>query len=221
MRNYEITITGTTPLLMHHDDIDWADTMESWKNDKSNKKSSKAGDDRTPSWRWIGNLYRGDNGLIQIPTDNIMRAIMEGAANVLVPGGKSGKTFKSQSQSGILPNDVGWPLLSNGSPIKFADIEPLMKEPDFNEHKAAVNKLGFSLFMKRARIGQAKHVRVRPRFDNWGATGTLTVIDEQITDSVLSDFFEVAGKYKGLCDWRPSSKTPGTYGMFSAVVRRV
>ena len=221
MRIYLITITGTQPLLMHHDDIDWADKMERWKLDKDNKKNSKAGDDRTPAFRWMGNLYRDENGAIILPTDNIMRCIMEGAAMVLVPGGKSGKTFKAQSQSGIMPRATGWDLMIGGKRIDTAPLSNLMSENDFAKHEEAARATGFTLFKKRAKIGQSKHVRVRPRFDQWSAGGELVVVDEQITDSVLSDILEMAGKYKGLGDWRPSSKTPGTFGMFTATVKRM
>ncbi len=220
MRIYDITITGTTPLLMHSDDIDWADKMDEWKADKNNKKGSKAGDDRSPSWRWIGNLYRSDDGLIVIPVDNIMKTLMEGASMVPVPGGKSGKTFKAQSQSGILPTEMGWPVEVNGNTIDYAPIEALTKEPDFRAHEEAVKPMGFVLFKKRVRIGQAKHVRVRPRFDIWSVSGQLRVTDEQITAAVLRDILETAGTYKGLGDWRPSSPSkPGTFGLFSATVR--
>ena len=47
MKTYRVTITGTSPLLMHMDNIDWADKMEQWKSDPSSKKESKAGDDRS------------------------------------------------------------------------------------------------------------------------------------------------------------------------------
>lgn len=221
MRTYKVTITGIQPLLMHNDDIDWADRMEAWKNDKDNKKRSKAGDDRTPAFRWIGSLYRSESGEVIIPTENIMRALMEGGTMVLVPGGKSGKTFKAQTQSGIMPRDIGWPILVNGAPIKTAALDPLLKEMDFSVHREAVEKLGFSLFLKRARIGQSKHIRVRPRFESWAASGELVVVDDQITTEVLSDILEVAGKYKGLGDWRPSSKTPGTFGMFKASIAEI
>lgn len=221
MRTYQVTISGTQPLLMHNDDIDWADTMEQWKLDKDNKKSSKAGDDRSPAFRWIGNLYRNEQGKIIMPTGNIMRCLMEGAAMVLVPGGKSGKTFKAQSQSGIMPRSVGWELLVGGQAIDTSPIDKLMSEKDFAKHEEAARKMGFLLFKKRAKIGQSKHVRVRPLFDQWSASGELLVVDEQITDAVLIDILEMAGKYKGLGDWRPSSKTPGTFGMFTAAVKKL
>lgn len=222
MRTYHITITGKQPLLMHHDDIGWADEMERWKLDKDNKKTSRAGDDRSPAHRWIGNLYRREeDGQIVLPTDNIMRCIMEGAAMVLVPQGKMGKTFKAQSQSGIAPQARHWELLIGGKSIDTAPIAKLLKETDFSKHEEAARRMGFTLFVKRAKIGQSKHVRVRPRFDQWSASGHLLVVDEQITEQVLCDILECAGNYKGLGDWRPSSKTPGTFGMFSADVRRV
>lgn len=221
LRAYRITLTGTMPLLMHSDDIDWADKMDAWKNDKDNKKNSRAGDDRTPAHRWLGSLYHSEAGQIVIPTENIMRALMEGGTGVPVPGGRSGKTFKSQSQSGIIPRDTGWPLEVGGKIVSFTELTPLLTEPDFQAHKAAVIGLGFELYVKRARIGQSKHIRVRPRFNDWRATGELVVTDDQITESVLSDILEFAGKYKGLGDWRPSSKTPGTFGMFEATMKRV
>jgi hypothetical protein len=205
---------------MHHDDIDWADKMTAWKNDAANKKSGVAGDDRSPSWRWIGSLYH-DNKLIVIPQDNIMRSIMEGGAMVPVPGGKSGKTFKSQTQSGIASADAYWPLTVNGQTISVAEVHKLMQIEDFAAHKEAVLEHGFSLFLKRARIGQAKHIRVRPRFDSWSVSGTLIVLDKQITQAVLTDILMYSGQYKGLGDWRPGGKTPGPYGMFTAKVTKV
>lgn len=221
MQTYKVKIKGTQPLLMHADDIEWADEMDRWKNDKDNKKSSKAGDDRTPAFRWIGALYRNEAGEVIVPTENIMRALMEGGAMVPVPGGRMGKSFKAQSQSGIMPRTLGWQLTLGGKSIDGKLIESLLKEKDFAVHKATVEKLGFSLFVKRARIGASKHVRVRPRFDTWEAQGELSVTDEQITTSVLEDILEMAGKYKGLGDWRPSSKTPGTFGMFESKVELV
>jgi hypothetical protein len=222
MQTFYVSITGIQPLLMHSDDIDWSDQMEAWKSDKDNKKMSKPGDDRTPAFRWIGSLYRNDERQIVIPTENIMRALMEGGAMVPVPGGGK-KTFKSQSQSGIMPRALSWPLLINGKVPDGKSIETidgLLKEKDFKKHQAKVESLGlFDLFIKRARIGASKHIRVRPRFYKWATGGELVVQDEQITASVLQDILHMAGTYKGLCDWRPGAKTPGTYGTFMAEIK--
>jgi hypothetical protein len=222
MQTYQVLMTGKQPLLMHADDIGWSDQMAAWRSDKDNKKASVAGDDRTPAFTWIGSLYRDEEKRIVMPTENIMRALMEGGAMVPVPGAGK-KTFKSQSQSGIMPRALSWPLLVNGKVPDGKAIEAidgLLKEKDFKKHQEKVEALGlFDLFVKRARIGTNKHIRVRPRFYNWAAVGELVVQDEQITESILRDILFMAGTYKGLGDWRPGAKTPGSYGIFLAEVK--
>lgn len=220
MKTYEITLQGKTPMLHHADDIDWADKMEAWKNDPASKKGSKAGDDRSPAFRWIGSLYH-DGDVIGIPNDNLMAAFMGGGAMVPVPGGKSGKTFKAQTQSGMLVVGTHWPMLIGESKktVPISAVHSLLTEKDFAKHRTHIETLGFSLYLKRAKIGQSKHVRVRPLFSPWSASGHISVWDEQITLAVLRDVCSYAGNYKGLGDWRPGSKTPGSYGMFAATVK--
>ena len=220
MRRYEITISGQTPLLMHWDNIEWADRLDEWKNDSGNKKNSKAGDDRSPAWRWVGSMYH-DGAHVAVPNDNLMRCLMEGGAMVPVPGGKSGKTFKAQTQSGMMVAEPFWPVLIDGAAVPMSDINPLLKVEDFGKHKEAVSALGFRLHVKRAKIGASKHIRVRPCFDRWEVRGTVSVWDDQITERVLADILRYAGQYKGLGDWRPGGKTPGSFGMFEAAVKEV
>jgi hypothetical protein len=225
MRNYQVSIVGTQALLLHADNIEWADQMEDWRSSKDNKKISKAGDDRSPAWRWLGTVYHDDQHIV-MPADNIMRALLQGGAMVPVPGGKNGKTFKSQSQSGILPKATAWPLLLPKSgtewlPIPWPSLAKLTGEKDFSKHKEAVVKVGGELFTKRVKIGQAKHIRVRPRFSRWMVVAEFGVSDEQITTEVLTDIVEMAGHYVGLGDWRPGGKTPGSYGMFGATVKQL
>src|SRR3990167_1453624 len=136
--------------------------MEAWKLDPRNKKFSKAGDDRTPPYRWIGYLYH-DMKVVALAQDMIMRCLMEGGALVLVPGGRSGKTFKAQTQSGMMCETPFWSFFTGGKQIQMTDLHPLMDEPDFKRHEEAAEALGFSLWAKRARIGQKKHIRIRPR----------------------------------------------------------
>jgi len=219
VRTYRITLTGKTPLLMHADNLDWADQMERWKNNPESKKVSKAGDDRTPAFRWIGCLYH-DGSVIALPGDNLMRCLMEGGAMVPVPGGKNGKTFKAQTQSGCMVGEAYWPLqVGSGGTIPLERVMKLTEEPSFAQHQSAAAELGFMLYVKRAKIGQSKHVRVRPRFDQWTVTGTLNVWDEQLTQDALVSILHYAGRYKGLGDWRPGGKTPGPHGMFDAAMQ--
>lgn len=215
IRHYQISIKSITPLLMHMDSVEWSNTMDRWKNDPANKKNSKAGDDRTPAFRWLGNVYN-DGKSICISAENIAACLIQSGAMVPVPGGKGGKTFKSQTMSGMQIVDRYVPLRlgANGAVVPWSSLSALMDEPDFEKHCEACKRLGFELFVKRARIGTAKHIRVRPKFDDWQAEIAVDVWDEQITEDVLRTLFEYGGRYKGIGDWRPSSGKPGPYGMF-------
>ena len=219
-RTVRIEITSKMPFIMHADNIDWADQMEEWKNDPDNKAKSKAGDDRTPPWRWIGclNCEDPENGIVTIPSEYIMSCL--GASGAEVPTGKGRKTFKQQSQSGILSLEFHWPLYVNGKTIAMKDIQAMRSLRTFKEHTEAARDLGFSLFVKRVGIGiSSKHIRVRPKFDNWSTRGELTIIDEQITDKTLTSIFDIGGRLKGLGDWRPSApKKPGPFGTFEAEI---
>jgi hypothetical protein len=216
---YKVTITGANPLLLHHDNIQWAGQMAEWSTDPANKSKSVAGDDRTPAHRWIGCLYH-ENGAAVIPSDNLMTMLREGGARC--PTGKKGATFKRQTQSGLVVDQSGWPIIVDGHGIPFDEIFALTNEPKFEAHEKLAAKLGFSLFVKRARVNQTKHVRVRPRFDRWQASGTITVFDDTITQRVLQDILSFGGRYAGLGDWRPSSpKSPGPFGTFTATVEEI
>jgi hypothetical protein len=211
---YTITLTGTTPLLMHNNSIEWRDHMTAWLANPENKKHSIAGDDRTPAYRWMGLCYH-DGDVLGIPSDNVMTALREGGAKV--PKGTKNTTWKRESQSGLVVNELLWPLTPR---VAWADLASLRDEREFAAHEARVRALGFSLWLKNATISRSKHIRVRPRFDHWAATGTITVLDDAITRKVLVDILEMAGAFCGLGDWRPSSPSkPGPFGKFAVTVR--
>jgi len=111
-------------------------------------------------------------------------------------------------------------LLVNGKKVAVEPFSQLIGVTDFLEHVEAAEAHGFELLVKRARVGQAKHVRVRPMFRTWEATGTFSVIDEELsglTKPILQTILTQAGALCGLCDWRPSSpKSSGTFGTFQA-----
>jgi hypothetical protein len=223
-QRYAVTLTGETPLLMHHDNLRWAENMETWRREPANKTDSKAGDDRTPAWRWIGNLYHSqDRERVVMYSDNLMSVIREGGA--MCPTGKGQTTFMRQTQSGVIIDQAEWPLcVAGGREVPFKPILALYEkqEKDFAKHEALAISLGFELFVKRAKIGSAKHVRVRPRFDVWQMSGSLTVMDDSITLPVLENILRMAGTYKGLGDWRPSSpRKPGPFGRFTAEVKKI
>ena len=216
-RRYSVTLTGATPLLMHRDNIAWDERVKAWTKDPLHRKESEAGDDRTPAWKWLGCLYHDGDRLV-MDADNLMSMLRDGGTKC--PARKGRGSLKAATQAGILVDQIGWPLLAGGGEIPSRGLFALADEPDFARHEEVAQQMGFELFVKRARIGTSKHVRVRPRFDSWSCGGTVTVLDPQISRDVLEMVLTTAGLQVGIGDWRPGSPgKPGQFGRFAAEVR--
>jgi hypothetical protein len=221
MEQYQITLRGLTPLLMHNDNLAFAEKIKAWQIAPENKAYSASGDDRSPAWLWLGYTYH-DGKHLGVNSDNIMTMLREGGAKVSTGHGKG--TYKKQTQSGIMLDQQQFDLYVGNQRIKIADIEPLIGNMDFNQHIETAEMLGFELLVKRAKIGRAKHIRVRPMFREWELRGSLTVLDSELT-GLTGDILELvlnqAGALCGLCDWRPSSGSSGTFGKFQPEVKRL
>lgn len=210
-------LVGEMPLLMHWDNIEGGDILKEWRQDPKNKNQSVPGDDRSPAWTWTTYLYT-DGEHVTMPQDNVMAALMSGGTQVIL---KKQKTYKELSQSAVLIATEHLRFeYGDGKQLAMSKVEE-MKELPFQKHVEACQKLGFRLFCKRAKIGNSKHVRVRPRFDKWRVSGELTVMSEDLPFDKLELIFGYAGR-AGLGDWRPNSpKRPGPYGMFTAALRKM
>jgi len=217
MNQYQIKLTGITPLLMHRDNVNFSERRKVWQNAPENKGRSIAGDDRSPAWSWIGCVYHDSNSIV-LPSDNIMTMLREGGAKVV----KKGKeTYKKHTQSGIILDRESFAFMVDGKEIPMDQIKPLMAEDDFSKHVDMAESLGFELLVKRARVGSSKHVRVRPMFRNWSATGSITVLDAKMSGldrETLTIILTYAGALCGIGDWRPSSPSSGTFGRFEVTV---
>lgn len=215
----KFVLRGKTDLLMHADNVEFADELERVRAE-AGKELSKKGDDRSPAWSWLGCLYH-DGEHVAMPSANLATCLRQAGATIQIPGAK-GKTLKEASQSGIVIAAEHLTFRVKGEQIPMEPIAALQEIGDgrdvFSQHQSAVAKLGFTLFIKRAAIGQAKHVRVRPRFRAWEICGELEITNGAIlTPDMINRLFIEAGK-KGLGDWRPGCKTPGPYGQFDAIL---
>lgn len=233
---YNFVLTGTTALIMHADDINGASAVSSY---RSTHSKCEKGSDRAPGWTWLTYLYTDMNGVISMPVDNIMKCLT--AAGTKVKTGVGRATYKTAIASNIQPytssdmfelqlpitdatgirtwgtlNKNDFKAVYEGEEKNLADID------DFETQVTAALNHGIMLFTKRAKIGENKHIRVRPRFDSWRVLGRLEVLDPEecrISAQVLENIFMVAGRQIGLCDWRPSSpSSPGSYGKFTAEI---
>lgn len=220
MDRYNVILAGLTPLLMHNDNLAFQEKTLQWRKAPENRELSVNGDDRSPAWTWIGYLYH-DKKHLGVSSDNIMTMLREGGAKV---ANKGKETYKKQTQSGIMLDQQQFDLFVNGRLIEVADIQPLTAITDFMQHLEAAEMLGFELLIKSAKIGKAKHKRVRPLFRNWELRGSLTVLDTELTgltESILTTILNQAGALCGLCDWRPSSPNSGTFGKFQPILEKI
>lgn len=104
--------------------------------------------------------------------------------------------------------------------VRADDIDRIPEMVKFRDQVTACRRLGFNLYMKRAPINKAKHVRVRPRFEVWEVEGVLKITNEIIDETLLQKMVKIAGEQSGLGDWRPSSPmSPGPFGQFKAELK--
>lgn len=216
MKQFDFTLTGFMPLLMHADNVEGSDELQEWRRSPANKGISTPGDDRSPAWTWHTYCY-SDGSAIVMPQENIMVALRQAGAQMIL---KKQKTFKELTQSGLLIHGESCQFFCGGRHITAKDLSDL-REMTFSQQAAHVKTLGFELFVKRAKVGTSKHVRVRPKFPaGWTVKGRIAVLKPELTSEIVAQLFDLAGK-AGLCDWRPAGKTPGPYGQFEAVVSEV
>ena len=65
-------------------------------------------------------------------------------------------------------------------------------------------------FACAVRVGQARVMRMRPRFNEWSATVSLNIEDTLVNPAQVDKWMEVAGTQVGIGDWRPQ------FGRFTA-----
>jgi hypothetical protein len=211
MDAFDFEITGITPLLMHHDNIDGADVIKAWQQDPQNKGLQKKGDDRSPAWTWTHYLYVDAQNKICVPAANLASAMTK--AGAMMPGaGRS--SLKKTSAAGLMFPNEHFPLLVKGKEVSAKPFFDLGAPGDFAKHQALAAKHGIQLWPKRAKVGTAKHVRVRPRFDDWAIRGRVVPLLPEFEDiRVVAELFNLMCSRIGLCDWRPGSPySPGFFG---------
>lgn len=217
MASFSFELAGTTPLLMHQDSIDGADIVKAWRDDPQNKGMQRPGDDRSPAWGWIYCLYLDGDGKICIPSANLATGLM--LAGGYLSAGK-GRTMKRSAAAGLFIPDEFLTLLVDGKEIDGSQFFDKLDESDFDGYRARCSKLGFELWAKRAKVGQSKHIRVRPRFNSWAVRGRIETILPEFTEEIVGQLFDITGKRIGLGDWRVGSpKSPGPFGQFAAKIK--
>jgi len=216
---YEFTVSGITPLLLHADNVLWADRLKEWRSDPDNKGLSTKGDDRSPAWTWLGSVPT-ESETLSLPSEYLTACLRQAGGKVST--GKGQETFKKLTQSAIWFNEPAIPILV-GKDREQKSFKALKDQLDgelkFPVHLKAVESFGFKLDVRRAGVnGKSKHVRVRPCIEKWALKGTLEVMDDDVlNEKTLATIFSIGGKL-GLGDWRPGGKTPGTWGQYTVEI---
>jgi len=217
MQKVKFELIGEMPLLMHADDVMRQDELEEARKalrEKGDKSKQKAGDDRFPPWSWQVGVYH-DGEKLAIPQEVVMACLRGGGARKIMA---RQKTYKEATQSSVFPATEHFRFEFSGRSLPVSEMESIRDLP-FSEQVAWARGCGFDLFVKRARIGQAKHVRVRARFDDWTIRGEFQIDETVVPIETLREILNLAGRV-GIGDWRPGGKTPGPYGTFTAKVTR-
>lgn len=189
MIEFQLTIEGTSPLIMHNGRL--ADPLDPATKalKKLTAKRSKTDDDHAEIGHieFLGALYLDPDIGPYIPGSNIWRCLWDAAKK---------HKFGVKVKEGIFINQDINPVSYQGP----RDAEGLWADENFR-HKAI------------AKAGTARIVRTRPVFREW-RTETSGILDPNVLD--LAEFeqvMETAGLIIGLGDWRPR------FGRFHGTVK--
>lgn len=135
-------------------------------------------------------LYRTADGLVVLPSANLLRAIVD--AGVFV---KVGKSKLSTSRSSLIPAGVA--ICEPELPIAPGRWEV--------DTRAVVNP-----------ATGGRMVCHRPRFDAWRVTFTLDADESLFAERLVRELVDLAGQRIGVGDFRPARKGP--FGRFKVVM---
>lgn len=179
MNKFTITLQGTAPLLMHNSRLaDKLDPLTKAKAAVASKKNKTEADDLELSrLEWLGGLYFNPEIGPYMPSDNILKTLIEAA--------RKSKRGRLVEQGLFIMTDVN-PLAYSGP----RTTDELWADQNF-------------IFRRTVKQQRDRITRTRPIFQQW-ATEAEGVYDPGVLDlSDVAEFAEIAGSYIGLGDWRP------------------
>jgi len=175
----DLTITGTTPLLLN------AFTDEAAMAATSGTRSAiSAGDKGSPKEQAEKKLYVGSDGqTLIIPNPNMFRCIIDGGSYH-----KNGKSKITTLKSSLIPSCLA---------IQETEI-PIVYNDDWRVDTRAV----------RIPSTGGRILCHRPCFDDWELSFTLELDEEFMSPKLVRAIIDDSGKRVGLGDFRPACKGP-------------
>lgn len=174
-----VQVVGVAPLLMHNTQL--ANPLNKFVRaikeiTAKGKKKTDADIESLARLEFLGGLYLDSNSHPAIPGEVIEGMIRDGARK-----SRAGK----DAICGIISDGI-WPLEYDGP----KDVEKLWLDENFRDYRGC-------------RVGQARVMRMRPRFNDWSLTFKVSYQDEVVNRSHLEKWLQDAGQLVGMCDFRP------------------
>lgn len=185
MQRIEITLRGSTPLLMNR----LSDETLLALHMKEKRKFSAC---RLPREEAALKLYQQENGEPYVPVENLMACLI--AAGVFIR--LDGKRQLSTKNSTLLPSFLS--IENRFCPVLGTNGNPASWEVDMRQGR---NPNG----------GEAVCI-IRPRFDQWSLKLSVLAALDSISESTIRQLVDIAGANIGLCDFRPQRR--GIFGTF-------
>ena len=188
MNTLQLTIKGVSPLLLHNGQT--ANPLNKYARQLKavSGKRNKTDEDfeAMAKIEFLAGLYQNPKGEYTLPAHNIEAVMLEGARK-----NKAGK------------------LVQGGA---FVDEDPVLVFPGANKTPDELWDGGEHALMVSVRVQRNRVMRTRPLIPTgWTADVTVSYDPAVIEEPALRQAFEVAGRERGIGDWRPK------YGRFVVV----
>lgn len=199
MSKFKVTLTGTTPLLMHNAQLsdDFNPIVRDIKRLNA-KRTKKTDEDKVEVARleFVGGLYYDSELGPVMPAKNLNATILNAA--------KITRERPTVVRAGLIFDSLVYRLDYDGP----RDLENLWGE-------------GTSQFVSRESIAvqAARVMRTRPVFNEWGVSLTAEFDTSELDPDRFAEFVVKAGRMVGLGDWRPEKN--GQYGRFAADIEEL
>jgi hypothetical protein len=185
MKNIQVSISGTTPLLMNR----FTEAAE--RAVSGSHRTALNGTRGTPREQAEPKAYKDKDGYLFIPGPNLFRAIIDAGKYM-----RSGKKQLTTAKSSIVPSFLALEGLE--CPITVAGHRT--KDFEVDSRSVVIPATGGRIMAHR------------PRLDDWNVDFTLTLEEREADLGLVRQLVDYAGSKIGLGDFRPDRKGP--FGKF-------
>ena len=191
MAKVQLTLTGTSPLLMHNARLSdpFDEVVREMKAISGKRKKTDEDHLELARLEFAGGLYHDADLGPYIPGENIQRCIQEAA--------KLTREGKQVERGMLVLTDVN-PLIYRGP----RDITTMWEDKNF-------------VLRKSVKVTTSRIIRTRPMFTEWQADCEIQIDTSMLEMKDVQRFADAAGSFVGIGDWRPR------YGRFTGKVKAI